>query len=109
MDRVSTFKREAETQTNKNNLSYFWDYNGQGSWVFVYYCLDPIINYLFILNLIYSAVQKWVNLSKTKVDRKKYSNSSRLVMENVLRHDMDIYELCKALFYKQIEYYKISL
>ena len=46
--------------------------------------------------------------TKTKVS-KGYSNSSLAIMEQVLRYDMDIYNLCKALFYQHAAYYNIPL
>jgi len=53
-------------------------------------------------------VQKMVAATKTKVN-KKYNNESLAFMEEVLRYDMDIYNLCKALFYKQLSKYQIPL
>ena len=53
-------------------------------------------------------VQKYVSVTKTKVN-KRYNNESLAIMENVLRYDMDIYNLCKALFYKQLTHFDISL
>ena len=49
-----------------------------------------------------------VAATKTKVN-KKYNNESLAFMEEVLRYDMDIYNLCKALFYKQLSKYQIPL
>lgn len=53
-------------------------------------------------------VQKLMGQTKTKVS-KGYSNSSLAIMEQVLRYDMDIYNLCKALFYQHAAYYNIPL
>ena len=57
---------------------------------------------------IFQDVQKMVAATKTKVN-KKYNNESLAFMEEVLRYDMDIYNLCKALFYKQLSKYQIPL
>ena len=49
----------------------------------------------------FADVQKYQALTKTKYDGHRYTNTTWNYMRKILKYDMDIYNLCKAVFYDQ--------
>jgi len=53
-------------------------------------------------------VQKFVQLTKTKNSKSRYSNETLEAMAAILRYDMDIYNLAQAVLFQKLKYFSIS-
>lgn len=75
--------------------------------------IKPILKFIYLIYILYilsliSDVQSYVQATKTK-HHNPYKNETIHKMEQILRYDMDIYNLVKAIFYERLKFNGIAL